>query len=272
MALPGSALAGQAAPPAAATSPAARLTGRGAVLGMAVIFTVGLLAASGLGVTAVAGILFVLGCGLAAWFTRPPDLLIVVLTPPILFSGALIFIEAMTASGSLLLSVAAGSVVVLVSLAPWLAVGLVVTVAIAVRRGLLRCVLELVRDLRADAARRRKARAARPPGPGLLPWHLLRPARAEPAAPGARRPDGTKAAGPGPRAPGSTQAARPAPQGPGSANAAGPASRSPGSTRVAGPASRGLGSGKAVAPGSRGPSNAKGATPEPGTRRAASKP
>ena len=83
------------APPsnASAERPAAqsaRLTGRGAVLGMAVVFTVGLLAASWLGVTMLAGIFFVLGCGLAAWYTRPADLLTVVLAPPLLFSGALL--------------------------------------------------------------------------------------------------------------------------------------------------------------------------------------
>jgi len=73
MALPSSAPAGQ---PAAQP---ARLTGRGAVLGMAVVFTVGLLLASWLGVIMLAGIFFVLGCGLAAWYTRPADLLTVVL-------------------------------------------------------------------------------------------------------------------------------------------------------------------------------------------------
>ena len=272
MALPGSALAGPATSPAPAATPAARLTGRGAVLGMAVIFTVGLLAASWLGATALAGFLFVLGCALAAWFTRPADLLIVVLTPPILFTGALIFVEAVTASGSLLLSVAAGGVVILVSLAPWLAVGLVVTVAIAIPRGLLRCVQELVQDLRADAARRKKARAARPPGPGILSRHLPRPARAEPAGPGPRRPGGTKAAGPGPRGPGSTHAARPASRDLSSTNAAGPASRGPRGARVAGPVTRGPGNAKVAAPVSRDPGNAKGPTPEPGTRRAAPRP
>jgi hypothetical protein len=126
---------------------------------MAVVFTVGLLVASWLGVIMLAGIFFVLGCGLAAWYTRPADLLTVVLTPPLLFSGALILVEALTASGGLLLSVAAGSVVVLASLALWLAVGLVVTVAIALSRGLLQCIRDLCQDLRAD-----RARPTRPPG------------------------------------------------------------------------------------------------------------
>jgi hypothetical protein len=131
-----------------ASSPAARLTGRGAVLGMALMFTMGLLLASWLGVTVLAGIFFVAGCGLAARYTRPADLLTVVLTPPVLFLGALLFVEAGTASGSLLLSVVAGSVVVLASLALWLLAGVLLTVVIAWRRGLPQCLRDFRRDLR----------------------------------------------------------------------------------------------------------------------------
>lgn len=286
MALPGSALAGQAASPATATSPAARLTGRGAVLGMAVVFTLGLLMASWLGAIVLAGILFVLGCAFAAWFTRPPDLLIVVLTPPILFSGALIFVQAVTASGSLFLSVAAGSVVVLASLAPWLAVGLIVTVAIALPRGLLGCITDLIRDLRADAARRKRARAPRQPGSsGLARYPLLsRLARAGPGGPGTRRPGdaraagtasrgpGTaKAAGPVSAGPGSPRAARPASPGPSRTKTAGPASRGPSGTKTAGPVSPGPARIKAAGPASRGPATTNGSTPGPGTRHAAPK-
>jgi hypothetical protein len=243
---------------------------------MAVIFTVGLLAASWLGVTALAGILFVLGCALGAWFTRPPDLLIVVLTPPILFSGALIFVEVLTAPGSLLLSVAAGSVVVLVSLAPWLAVGLIVTVAIAVPRGLLRCIGDLVQDLRTDAARRRQARAARPPGPGSLSKHPLpRPARAGAARPGGprpRRPGDAKAACTVTQGPGTGKAARPAARTPGNTRPAAPAQRGPGNTKTATGTSRGPGNPNDATPAQRGPGNPNDATPEPGTPRAASNP
>jgi hypothetical protein len=260
---------------------------------MAVLFTLGLLVASWLGAVVLAGILFVLGCALAAWFTRPPDLLIVVLTPPILFSGALIFVQAMTASGSLFLSVAAGSVVVLASLAPWLAVGLIVTVAIALPRGLLGCIGDLIRDLRADAARRKRARAARPPGAtSLMRYPLPRPARAGTAGPGARRPGdaraaGTasrgavKAAGPGSAGPSSPKAAGSAPLGPGRTKMAGPASRSPSSTKAAGPASPGPARAKAAGPASRPatkpagpasrPATANGSTAGPGTRHTAPK-
>jgi hypothetical protein len=238
---------------------------------MAVVFTVGLLAASGLGAIVLAGIFFVLGCALAAWFTRPPDLLIVVLTPPILFSGALIFVQAVTASGSLFLSVAAGSVVVLASLAPWLAAGLIVTVAIALPRGLLGCITDLVRDLRADAARRKRARAARPPGASRFARHPLpRPARAgsaRPGAPGARRPGGARAAGAASRGPGAVKAAGPASRGSSSAKTAGPVSPGPARAKTPGPASRGPETAKAPGPAARS-ATAKGTTPGPGTRHA----
>jgi hypothetical protein len=225
-----------------ATAPAARLTGRGAVLGMAVVFVMGLLVASWLNVTVLAGVFFVVGCALAAWYTRPADLLTVVLAPPLLFSGALIFVEAVTASGSVLLSVTAGSVVVLASLALWLAIGLVVTVAIAWPRGLPQCVRDLRRDLHAERARPTAARAPGSPRPGILSRDpLRRTSRAEPAGPAPRGPGGPKAAGPGSKGPGNSKAA--GPRGPGKVKAAGPAaSRGPGAT------SRGPGSKSASHP------------------------
>lgn len=226
MAQPASAQAGRA------TAPAPRLTGRGAVLGMALVFTVGLLAATWLGVTVLAGAFFVLGCGLAAWYTRPADLLTVVLVPPILFSGALILVEAMTASGSLVLSVAAGSLVVLVSVALWLAAGLVLTVAIAWRRGLPQCVRDLRHDLRAERARAASprpssARASRGPARD----RLRRLVRAEPAGSGPRAPGTPKAAGPGSKRP----ASNPGSKRPASNKAAGPGPRGPGKATSAGP-------------------------------------
>jgi hypothetical protein len=252
MALPGSAQAEQA------TAQAARLTGRGAVLGMALLFTVGLLAAAWLGVTVLAGAFFVLGCGLAAWYTRPADLLTVVLVPPILFSGALILVEAMTASGSLVLSVAAGSVVVLVSVALWLAAGLVLTMAIAWRRGLPQCVRDLRRDLRAERAERARAASSRPPkarGLGSPARQALRRAvRAGPAGSGPRTPGTPKASGPGSKGPGN------------------PGSKGPGGNKVAGPGPRGLGKAKAAGPtASTGP-GAKSTGHAPRTRQAEATP
>jgi hypothetical protein len=182
MALPDSGPARQETPTAA------RLTGRGAVVGMAVLFTAGLLAASWLGLIVPAGAFFVLGSALAAWYTRPADLLLVVLTPAPLFAGALILVQALTAQGSLVLSVIAGTVVALASLALWLAAGVVLTVLIAWRRGLPQCVRDLRRDLRAARSRR----------PGPVPPGRASLATAGRATPGAARAAGRTASAPAP--------------------------------------------------------------------------
>ena len=172
------------------TPTAARLTGRGAVVGMAVVFTAGLLVASWLGLTVLAGVLFVLGSALATWYTRPADLLTVALAPPALFVGALIFVEALTAQGSLVLSVMAGSVVMLVSLALWLAAGTVLTVLIAWRRGLRQCVRDLRRDLRSSPVRPRL--------PGLVRTARLASATAGRASPASARAAARTASAPEP--------------------------------------------------------------------------
>lgn len=193
MARPGNGRAEQATTPVA-------LTGRGAVLGMAVLFTFGLLLAAWLGVTVLAGLFFVLGCGLAARYTRPADLLTVVLTPPILFSCALLVVEAITASGSLFLSVAAGSVVVLATLAWWLLAGMILTVGIAWPRGLPRCLREFRQDLRTEDAAgpaRPRVTAPRPPvraRQGGAPG----PASGAPASPGEARAGARTASAPEP--------------------------------------------------------------------------
>src|ERR1041384_4137517 len=71
--------------PEQAAGPAARLTGRGAVLTMSAFFLVGLLATALFGWAALAGIAFLIGCLLAARYTVPADLLTVVVSPPPLF-------------------------------------------------------------------------------------------------------------------------------------------------------------------------------------------
>jgi uncharacterized protein DUF6542 len=254
MARPGSGLAEQA------TAPAARLTGRGAVLGMALVFIVGLLAAAATGATVLAGIFFVLGCVLAAWFTKPTDLLTVVVAAPLLLSGELIGVEALTASGSLLLSVTAGSVVVLATLAPWLLAGLLLTVIIAWPRGLPRSVKALRRDLRATPFRAPWASwaswAAGKPGLAGMTSRGTpqRPARAEPGSPRPQRPADPRASARGPKRPGDAQAGGPGPRG-------------PGKTKPAAPGSRGSGSAKPAAPPPRGPGSAASAGPGPGTHR-----
>jgi hypothetical protein len=152
---------------------------------------------------------------------------------------------------------------VLASLAPWLAVGLIVTVAVALPRGLLGCITDLIRDLRADAARRERARAPRQPGASGLARYLLlpRPARAGPGGPGTRRPGDARAAGTASRRPGTVKAAGPVSAGPGSPKAARPASPGPSTTKTAGPAARGPSSTKTPGPVSPGPARTKTAGP-----------
>ena len=126
---------------------APRLTERGAVLTMAGCFFIGLLAAAWLGWSVLAGLAFVLGCVLAAWYAAPPGLLTVVVSPPLLFLGAVVLVSAMTGSGGFV-SVVLSSVVTLAGAAPWLAVGMILTVIIACARGLPRCIRDLHRELR----------------------------------------------------------------------------------------------------------------------------
>lgn len=133
--------------PEQAAGPAARLTARGAVFAMAVVFLAGLLAAALLGWTLPAGVAFLLGCVLAARYTVPADLLTVVISPPMLFVGLVVLVSAVTGPGSLLLSVVMGSVATLTGVAPWLAAGMGLAIAVAWVRGLPRCVRDLIRDL-----------------------------------------------------------------------------------------------------------------------------
>ena len=145
----------RSARPGQAAAPPARLTGRGAVLAMAGIFLVGLLAAALFGWPVLAGLAFVAGCVLAARYTASADLLTVVTSPPLLFVGLMVLVSAVTGPGSLLLSVVMGSVATLTGAALWLAVGMVVTIVIALARGLPRC----IRDLRRELASGRGGRA-----------------------------------------------------------------------------------------------------------------
>ena len=143
--MPTAGSANKAAEQATGRSP--RLTERGAVLAMAGCFLIGLLAATLLGWGVLAGLAFVAGCVLAAWYASPPSLLTVVVSPPLLFLGAVVLVSAMTGSGGFV-SVVLSSVVTLAGAAPWLAVGMILTVIIACARGLPRCIRDLIRELR----------------------------------------------------------------------------------------------------------------------------
>jgi len=143
---------------------------------MAGVFLIGLLAAALFGWTVLAGLAFLVGCVLAARYTVPDDLLTVVISPLMLFLGLVILVSAVTGPGSLLLSVVVGSVGTLTGVAPWLAVGMGVTVVITWARGLPRCVRDLIHALGARGP-------VRPPAAGL-----------QASAP---RADGPRASGPG---------------------------------------------------------------------------
>lgn len=147
-------------PKQAVSPPPARLTGRGAVFAMAGIYLIGLLLAAWLGWAVLAGLAFVAGCVLAARYAASTALLTVVVSPPLLFLGAVILVSAMTGPGGLFMSIVVGSVVTLASVALWLAVGMVLTVIIAMFRGLPGCIRDLRRDLRASR-RRRSGRPSR---------------------------------------------------------------------------------------------------------------
>jgi hypothetical protein len=147
--------------PGQATGRAPRLTERGAVLTMAGCFFIGLLAASWLGWGVLAGMAFVVGCVLAAWYAAPQGQLTVVVSPPLLFLCTLMLVNALTGSGGLLFSVVLGTVVTLAGAAPWLAAGMILTVVIALFRGLPRCIRDLYRELRSSRSTRGPGRNRR---------------------------------------------------------------------------------------------------------------
>src|SRR5215831_10584044 len=146
-----------------------RLTGRGAVMVMLAVFALGLLVASWMGWPVLAGTCFVIGSAAAVLYVRPGDLLMVTIVPPLLFGITLVVVKAATATGSMVLSVAEGTAITMAEVAPWLFAGMVLTLVIALARGLRGCVRELRQDLRATAhptaERRPGATAAAHPGP-----------------------------------------------------------------------------------------------------------
>jgi hypothetical protein len=126
------------------------LTGRGAIV---VIFTIGLLGAllaPKLGLGLMAGLLFVVGCGLAAVTTRRADLLTLAVSPPMVFLTTTLVAQALYAldDESFLQSVSAGLVLALAAGAPWLFLGTALVVGVAFSRGLM----DDLRDLRARLA------------------------------------------------------------------------------------------------------------------------
>ena len=124
-----------------------RLTGRGALLVMFVLFLSGLLASGWLGWGPLAGGTFVAASALAAARTQRGDLLAVTVSPPALFGGAVLCVKALTASGNVLLSAGAGTLITLANTAPWLLAGTALSLVIAFARGLRGTAAALGRQL-----------------------------------------------------------------------------------------------------------------------------
>ncbi|MCP9950225.1 DUF6542 domain-containing protein [Actinomadura madurae] len=121
------------------------LTGRG---GIVVMFGAGVvcgLLSRWLGVGLLAGAGFAIGCALAAFATRPADLLTLVVSPPLVFFAATVTVVFVTTlgSGSLLRGMTVGLLTALAATAPWLFFGTVLVVVICLARGLMTNVREL---------------------------------------------------------------------------------------------------------------------------------
>jgi hypothetical protein len=110
-----------------------KLTARGAVVGLFVASLLGLLVAAWTGWTAVADAIFVMSCGVVAYYTRVPGLRTVMVSPPLTFLAGLVCAELITAPDSF--SAAEGILVTLATSAPWLFTGTALTIAIAFGRG-----------------------------------------------------------------------------------------------------------------------------------------
>jgi hypothetical protein len=98
-----------------------------------------------LGVPLLAGAGFAIGCALAAFATRPADLLTIAVSPPLVFFFATVIAEIATTlgHGSLLRGLTVGLLTSLAATAPWLFFGTVLVLVITMVRGLPANVREL---------------------------------------------------------------------------------------------------------------------------------
>ena len=134
-------------------TPQIRLTVRGAVVVMLVVFALGLIAAAWLGSPVLAGAFFIAGSAVAVFCVRQRDLLMTTITPPLVFCIVLVGVKAGTATGDVVLSTAEGAAITLAGVAPWLFAGTALSLIIAWQRGLRECVRELRVDLRSAGHR-----------------------------------------------------------------------------------------------------------------------
>ena len=138
---------------AAQSSGGVLLTGRGALVVIFTLCLVGMAASGWLHWGLLAGLAFVAACCLAAARTQRSDLLVVAVTPPLLFLIAVICVKALGSGGDVL-STAEGTLITLANTAPWLLAGTLLCVIIAFCRGMSDNIRTLHKDLRGDPIRR----------------------------------------------------------------------------------------------------------------------
>jgi hypothetical protein len=137
-----------------------RLTGRGAALLMLIAFFLTSLLAAGVQEWWLAGFGYLAGGLAAAWYARREALLLVAAGPPALFLIALVAVQVLTAQDGTALATLEGTLLALAAVAPWLFIGTVAVLLLALRRGLVQC----VRDLSDELNGRRPLARTRPNG------------------------------------------------------------------------------------------------------------
>lgn len=124
-----------------------RLTGRGAVLVMLVVFFLGNLLAVAVQADWLNGVTYAAGSLLAVSYVRREALLLVVTTPPLAFFVALVGAELINAQGGTLLATAEGTVLTLATTSLWLLCCTALCLLVAWLRGLRQCIRDLTAEL-----------------------------------------------------------------------------------------------------------------------------
>ena len=124
-----------------------RLTSRGALVVMVAAFLAGNLLAAGIAHSWPAGLGFAAGCLLAVAYARRESMLLVVVAPPVIFLITLVGAELITASSASALATAEGVLLTLAGTAPWLFGVMIITLVIAMMRGLPSCIRRLGAEL-----------------------------------------------------------------------------------------------------------------------------
>ena len=138
------------------------LTGRGAIVGLLALSFLGLLVSDWLSLGVLGDATFVAACVVIACYTKPGDLLPVVVCPPLVFLIACLCAKVATSAGGT--AAVEGTLVTLGNSAPWLFAGTVLTVIVGLRRGLLGNFRDLRRDLHGDPNRSALDGSDEPPG------------------------------------------------------------------------------------------------------------